>query len=335
MYFWISGTLALFGCVAWIKQWQKFPAIAWYFYALASLILGLIEHSTPFFLYGIRYFFLVISGFITLLMPFILMGIGSVGLFKTLQQSRTKPIEVILNVSLFLIFTSFVLFTLWGLTQKATMNFARFISIYSLLATYFFATVLSFLMLMGVLYWWPKPKEVNQLIILGTEIDEEGQVLDTLRRRLNKGLAYYNQSSKDLHFVLTGGAVLDQPVSEASQMKNYLIDQGIDQKKIWLEPHAKNTQENFYFTWQLLSRMKQTVKPLVITSAFHVVRSKYIAQSQGIKTSFLTSSVSWYLWPYLVAREYLAFILLTKLFNYIFILGVFCIGIYQVLFLVP
>lgn len=335
MYFWVSGGLMLLGWFASVRSWRKFPAIAWYFYALTSLILGFIEHSTPFSLYGIRYFFLVISGFMTLLMPFVLMAIGSAGLIKVLQNPLRSSIEIISSLSLFIIFTSFVLFTLWGLTHRATMNFARFISIYSLIATYFFATVLSFLILMAILYWWPHPKRVKQLVVLGTEIDDDGQVLDTLRRRLNKAIKYSKGHHEPIQFVLTGGAVLKPSMSEASQMKNYLINHGIEKKFIWLEPYAKNTQENFKLTWRLLQRMPQPIQPLVVTSTFHIVRSKYIAQSQGIKAHFLSSTVAWYLWPYLVAREYLAFILLTKLFNYIFILGVFCVGIYQVLFLVP
>ena len=69
----------------------------------------------------------------------------------------------------------------------------------------------------------------------------------------------------------------------ADVLKQFLIDHGVDDSDIIVENQALNTRENAAFTNKMLQKLKlEKASKLLITSAFHMRRSKACFQKEGI-----------------------------------------------------
>lgn len=307
-----------------------FQPVVWAVYGLTSLVLFLFQDTmwTP--IYMLRYFFYIISSFVMLGVPFILVGMALLLVFRVLRERKAMRGEQIFQLVMATFFLAFVVFTIWGLTNRAPFAYARFISIYTIIALYFSATFLSFVCCIPWIHFGFRGKKNTTLIVLGTEIGEDGKVLDTLKRRLDYALAYAEKQMEEVRFIVSGGARNMHGVTEADRMKSYLMERGIAAEHIQCEPLSRNTYENLIYSSILLQQQARTEQVLVITSKFHLVRTKLLADRLHFKTHYLGSRTAWYLWPYAVVREYIAFLILTKEVNYVFLLGLMIQGVIQV-----
>ena len=92
--------------------------------------------------------------------------------------------------------------------------------------------------------------------------------------------------SKDrpyMKFIVTGGNVHKSGnMTEAEFMYKYLEDHGISKDRIYIENKAKNTSENFKYSYEIIKIFFDNVhtkyKIGVITSDFHMKRTKYISK---------------------------------------------------------
>ena len=89
-------------------------------------------------------------------------------------------------------------------------------------------------------------KTVDTMIILGAKVNRDG-VSKTLKLRLDKAIEYYNKD-KDINIIVSGGQGKDEVMTEALAMKNYLLENGVDEKNIILENKATTTLENIIFS---------------------------------------------------------------------------------------
>ncbi|WP_164470840.1 YdcF family protein [Vaginisenegalia massiliensis] len=301
---------------------------------MTSFILAIFQDSdwTPIFMF--RYFFYIISAFVMLAVPFILAVLALLIIARSFKEEGQNRLQKLFNGLIASSFLVFVAFTLWGLSNRVHFEFARFISIYSLIALYFTATVIAYMLMNLILQFLPKAKEHEAVIILGTEIGDDGQVLNTLKRRLDRTVHYHRHLSKGQQekviYIVSGGLDNKADMTEADRMKAYLIQEGIPEVQILAEKQARNTSENFIYSKALLAKQGIQSRPLVITSLFHLLRSAYFADIHHLKADFLGATTAFYLWPYALVREYLAFLLISKEINYIFLIFIIINGITQV-----
>lgn len=320
-----AGLLALH-----LVRRTTFQPVVWAVYGLTSIVLLLFQDTmwTP--IYVLRYFFYIISSFVMLGVPFILIGLALLMVFKVLKEHKPIRGERLAQILMALSFLAFVAFTLWGLTNRAPFAYARFISVYTIIALYFSATFLSFVLCIPAVHFCFRDKKATTLLILGTEIGEDGEVLDTLQRRLDCALAHAEKQAHPVCFIVSGGVRHPNGVTEAEQMKQYLVNRGIEPSSVQCEPLSRNTYENLIYSSILLQQQATAERVLVITSKFHLVRTKQLADRMRFKVGYLGSRTAWHLWPYSVVREYIAFLILTKEVNYVFLLGLMTQGIMQV-----
>ena len=64
-----------------------------------------------------------------------------------------------------------------------------------------------------------------------------------MKLRLDKAIEYYH-SNKDINIIVSGGQGKDEIMTEALAMKNYLVENNVDEEKIILEDKATTTLEN-------------------------------------------------------------------------------------------
>ncbi len=149
----------------------------------------------------------------------------------------------------------------------------------------------------GIFCWWltgrwiagglePVADGTNDYaIVLGAKVKKDSPSL-TLRYRLDAALAYANEYPH-VTLILSGGQGSDEPMSEAEAMRQFLTENGIEEKRLMLESASTSTYENILFSKKLLSTDVQSIT--IITSDFHLARAQKIAWSLDLKSDVVAA----------------------------------------------
>ena len=139
------------------------------------------------------------------------------------------------------------------------------------------------------------------MLVLGTTVDGT-EPSPMLRDRIN---AAYNHLTAypEVICIVSGYKSGNGAISEAECMYNELTKMGIDPDRIWMEPNASSTEENFKFTLDMIEE-KTGSRPTfltVVSSEFHMLRASMFAGEQGIgiipvgaKTTDLPTFLFWF-----------------------------------------
>lgn len=119
---------------------------------------------------------------------------------------------------------------------------------------------------------------LDYIIVLGAQVKEEGPSI-VLRYRLDAA-ADYLRENPETQCIVTGGQGANEPFTEAEGMRDYLVNIGIDESRIILEPRALNTQQNIAYSMTLMDSPDASVG--VVTNNFHVFRGVSLAKKQGM-----------------------------------------------------
>lgn len=140
------------------------------------------------------------------------------------------------------------------------------------------------------------------LLVLGTTV-EGTEPSPMLRDRINAAYDYLT-GNPDVICIVSGYQSGDGLISEAECMYNELTKMGIDESRIWMEPHASNTEENFEFSLDLIEERTGS-RPdwlTVLSSEFHLLRASMFAADQnvsiitiGAKTTDLPTFVCYFI----------------------------------------
>ena len=140
------------------------------------------------------------------------------------------------------------------------------------------------------------------MLILGAKVNENG-ISKTLKLRLDKAIEYYNYN-KDINIIVSGGQGKDEIMTEALAMKNYLVENNVDEEKIILEDKATTTLENIIFSKEIIEGLNLGARILIVTSDYHLFRGRFIASILGFANEGLCSISSWSSRLYYMIREY-------------------------------
>lgn len=112
-----------------------------------------------------------------------------------------------------------------------------------------------------------------------------------LRERLEHGLKLYKEGMYD-YIIVTGG--LDAPglkYTEAEGMRNYLVEEGVPERDIFLENEATSTYENLLFSQRIMKEHDWS-SAIIVTHDYHGTRSLEVAETLNYEnpTMALTTS---------------------------------------------
>lgn len=146
----------------------------------------------------------------------------------------------------------------------------------------------------------------DYIMVLGAGLRYD-QISTSLKLRLDSTLELANEL-KDTPIIVSGGQGSDEATSEAKAMKDFLIKNNIDEKRIIMEDKSTNTYENFQFTKEKLKEEYNVENPTItiITNNFHMYRSKMLAEKQGFKAYCYSAPSHPYLSLNFHVREFLA-----------------------------
>ena len=127
-----------------------------------------------------------------------------------------------------------------------------------------------------------RPEEVSCVLILGAGVDGTQPSL-TLARRLDAALGYL-ADKPGVPVIVSGCQGAGEEISEAECRARYLTARGVEETRIWKEEQASSTRTNFLYSLALMDeRGVDAGAPFaVVTSDYHIARSRYIAEREGI-----------------------------------------------------
>lgn len=150
------------------------------------------------------------------------------------------------------------------------------------------------------------------LIVLGGGIRGTSPTL-TLKYRLDSAAEYLERNPGTLAIV-SGGQGADEQVTEASVMRQYLINCGIDPNRILSEEASSSTEENFRFSKAMIDglsaegRLPAEPAAVFTTTRFHVFRSELAAAREGLSAEGIPAKGVWYITPNDYLRECVAIV---------------------------
>lgn len=158
---------------------------------------------------------------------------------------------------------------------------------------------------------------LDYVIVLGSKVHPDGAVSKTLKLRLDKAIEYAGQNPETL-FILSGAKGENEPCTEASAMKQYFLEHGVEEERILLEEQSFSTVENLAYSKLVIERQEVLLKqeqellrapksseaakepaaaarPIrigILTSNFHLCRASFIAKKQKYENAYGIASES-------------------------------------------
>lgn len=147
----------------------------------------------------------------------------------------------------------------------------------------------------------PSEDPDQTMIVLGCGLEGE-QPSQMLWRRLTAAESYLKQHP-DIPVIVSGGKGSDEIMSEAQCMKNWLLDHGISEERIFTEDRSSSTFENLSFSRTVITENSLPEKIIIVTNNFHSYRAAMIARKQGYLYTSVPAKTTWWMFPVSVLRE--------------------------------
>ena len=196
-------------------------------------------------------------------------------------------------------------------------NFPQISPIYTIFLAFIFCVDLMFVIIMGIYYfyvrYYSKDESVSQadyIVVLGSKF-MSNRIPPILMSRLDKTLQVYRNMEKKPMIIVSGGKSSITKIKESAIMRQYLLEKVIPDEQILVEEESENTSENLEFSSILVKQHWQgerNPKIVVVTSEFHIPRSKQFAEAVGFVVSFVPAiTMPVFKWPAMF-REFTAII---------------------------
>ena len=130
------------------------------------------------------------------------------------------------------------------------------------------------------------------LLVLGTTVDGT-EPSPMLQDRIDAAYDYLTEYP-DVICIVSGYKSGTGDISEAECMYNELTEMGIDPSRIWMEPNASSTVENFEFSLALIEEKAgaQSDWITVLSSEFHLLRASMFARDCGVNATYVGARTS-------------------------------------------
>lgn len=161
------------------------------------------------------------------------------------------------------------------------------------------ASVISVLMIFSANS--PPPANTT-VIVLGCKVRGEKPSL-MLNKRIMAAYEYLSENPEAM-CIVSGGQGSDELISEAECMKRVLVENGISETRIIMENCSASTDENICYSLEKMKEHGLSGDAVIVTSEFHQLRAKLIAEKYDLKTYSVSAQTAWYLLPTYWLREW-------------------------------
>ncbi|MBR5632830.1 MAG: YdcF family protein [Clostridia bacterium] len=150
----------------------------------------------------------------------------------------------------------------------------------------------TFMILVGYIYLSPSASPVSDTgearvyIVFGAKVKEDGPT-KTLAARLEKAAELMEADSTAI-CIVSGGKGPDEPETEASSMRRYMVSLGVDPARIYLEEEASNTRENIRYSVELIRELGLEWREIVcVSSDTHIPRIRLMCHEEGVDALYV------------------------------------------------
>ena len=113
-------------------------------------------------------------------------------------------------------------------------------------------------------------------------------------------------------------------------MKNYMLDQGIEEKNIIVEDKSKNTYENIKNSIGIIKEKMKDAKIAFSTTNYHVFRAGNIATEQNNIIQGIGAKTKSYFWVNAFIREFIATLVKEKKKHFAVLFSIIVIAIIMI-----
>lgn len=146
-----------------------------------------------------------------------------------------------------------------------------------------------------------KPEGGETVVVLGSYVSKSGPSVMT-KCRLNGAVDYMN-ANPDSVCVVTGGQGKDEPWPEADAMKEYMVNAGISEERIYKERESKNTRENLLYTERIILENHLNPKIAILSNEFHLYRAGRIADRLDLEHCYISAASPYTMFSSYYIRE--------------------------------
>lgn len=147
----------------------------------------------------------------------------------------------------------------------------------------------------------PGPEDCT-VVVLGCQVSANGEPTVMLRDRIDAAYDYLT-AHPESRCVASGGQNDNEPISEASCIRNTLVARGIHPDRIYLEDRSRSTEENLTFSAELIRKEGLPARVAIASDNFHQLRAAVWARRGGLDPWSIGCVTWWPLSPGYWARE--------------------------------
>lgn len=147
----------------------------------------------------------------------------------------------------------------------------------------------------------PGPEDCT-VVVLGCQVSANGEPTVMLRDRIDAAYDYLT-AHPESRCVASGGQNDNEPISEASCIRNTLVARGIHPDRIYLEDRSRSTEENLTFSADLIRKEGLPTRVAIASDNFHQLRAAVWARRGGLDPWSIGCVTWWPLSPGYWARE--------------------------------
>lgn len=147
----------------------------------------------------------------------------------------------------------------------------------------------------------PGPEDCT-VVVLGCQVSANGEPTVMLRDRIDAAYRYLSEHPES-RCVASGGQNDNEPISEASCIRNTLVARGIHPDRIYLEDRSRSTEENLMFSAELIRKEGLPTRVAIASDNFHQLRAAVWARRGGLDPWSIGCVTWWPLSPGYWARE--------------------------------
>lgn len=140
------------------------------------------------------------------------------------------------------------------------------------------------------------------VIVLGCQVSRDGSPTVMLDDRIEAAYRYLSEHPES-RCVASGGQNDNEPISEASCIRNTLVARGIHPDRIYLEDRSRSTEENLTFSAELIRKEGLPTRVAIASDNFHQLRAAVWARRGGLDPWSIGCVTWWPLSPGYWARE--------------------------------
>ena len=147
----------------------------------------------------------------------------------------------------------------------------------------------------------PQTNDNRTVIVLGCEVKKDGTPSVLLESRLKVAKEYLLNHPTEV--VIVSGSNMRNHDSEAESAYKWLIENGIEDNRIYKDTTARSTEQNIHNAYQIIKENNLNDKVALATNTFHINRALQTANQMNINATSLEAKTPWWLWPTYYIRE--------------------------------